>query len=177
MRRHKNYCAAEGVSTDSLKRCIVHRHRHDGQTHCAQASPTGMACLQRLRHCSAVAMAAARAAKRLWHGLACLDTLANLACRDILASPETPLSARSELKRCSDAAKTAVCSCVTIKQHILRPGAKRGDWQRARGCFKRYLPLFKIRRDAAEKKRPQPRGPAGPAATTAATAWVPSERD
>ena len=64
--------AAEGVSADSLKRCIVHRHRHDGQTHCAQASKTGMACLQRLRHCSAVAMAAARAAKRLWHSLACL---------------------------------------------------------------------------------------------------------
>ena len=76
------------------------------------------------------------------------------------------------LRRC----KTAVCSRVTIKQSQFRPGAKRGDWQRARACFKRYLPLFKIRRDAAEKKRPQPREPAGPAATTAATAWAPSER-
>ena len=116
-RHKKTPLAAEGVSTDSLKRCIVHRHRHDGQTHCAQASKTGMACLQRLRHCSAVAMAAARAAKRLWHGLACLDTLANLACRDTLADlacRDTLVSreARISLVRCRSGAQTLRDSCV-----------------------------------------------------------------
>ena len=104
----------------SLKRCIVHRHRHDGQTHCAQASPTGMACLQRLRHCSAVAMAAARAAKRLWHGLACLDTLANLVCRDTLAElacRDTLVSreARISLVRCRSGAQTLQDSCVLLR--------------------------------------------------------------
>ena len=116
----KNDFAAEGVSADSLKRCIVHRHRHDGQTHCAQASKTGMACLQRLRHCSAVAMAAARAAKRLWSGLACRHTLANLVCRDTLADlacRDTLVSREARISSSRSGAPSLQDSCVLLRNN------------------------------------------------------------
>ena len=103
-----------------LKTLHVHRHRHDGQTHCAQASPTGMACLQRLRHCSAVAMAAARAAKRLWSGLACRHTLANLVRRDTLADlacRDTLVSREARISSSRSGAPSLQDSCVLLRNN------------------------------------------------------------